>query len=271
MSLINDALKKAQKLQTQQTTAPATPPAPAGASAAAPSVVARRSNPVKFETILLGLVALVVVLVGVTVIAVLVFKKETKPVVASAPHATTPAPAVLSAAAAAASAAPSAPASTLPVEAGAPSAEHAAKPATTGPAPATAPTTTPVSPPAATAVAPSPQPPASPAPAPVVAAPPETEPPPADIAQSEPPATNQAARSFPPAGPHQDHKILALINNLHVTGVRVAGDDSKVLMNNRVYRVNDMIDYELGVKLTGVSTTALTFVDENGIVYTRSL
>jgi hypothetical protein len=32
-----------------------------------------------------------------------------------------------------------------------------------------------------------------------------------------------------------------------------------------------MIDYELGVKLTGVSTTVLTFVDENGIVYTRSL
>jgi cytoskeletal protein RodZ len=249
-------------------------------------VVARRGNPIKFETILLGLVALVVVLVGVTVIAVLVFKKETKPVVASAPHATTPAPAV-----------PSAPASTPPVAASAPSAEPAAKPATTGPAPATAPTTPPVSPPAATAVAPSPQPPASPPPAPVVAAPVSaptgeppapavsaqittatataapaaTEPPPADVARSEPPATNSSARSFPPAGPHQDHKILALINNLHVTGVRVAGDDSKVLMNNRVYRVNDMIDYELGVKLTGVSTTALTFVDENGIVYTRSL
>jgi hypothetical protein len=105
----------------------------------------------------------------------------------------------------------------------------------------------------------------------VVAAPTTAEPSPAQVARSEPPATNPAARSFPPAGPHQDHKILALINSLHVTGVRVAGDDSKVLMNNRVYRVNDMIDYELGVKLTGVSTTALTFVDENGIVYARSL
>jgi hypothetical protein len=105
----------------------------------------------------------------------------------------------------------------------------------------------------------------------VVAAPATTEPPPADVAQSEPPATIPAARSFPPAGPHQDHKILALINGLHVTGVRVAGGDSKVLMNNRVYRINDILDYELGVKLTGVSTTVLTFVDENGIIYTRSL
>ena len=60
MSLINDALKKAQKLQTQQSTAPATPLVPGAASAAAPAVVARRSNPVKFETILLGLIALVV-------------------------------------------------------------------------------------------------------------------------------------------------------------------------------------------------------------------
>jgi hypothetical protein len=42
-------------------------------------------------------------------------------------------------------------------------------------------------------------------------------------------------------------------------------------MNNRVYRLNDMIDYDLGVKLTGVSTTTLTFMDENGVVYTRSL
>ena len=101
---------------------------------------------------------------------------------------------------------------------------------------------------------------------PAKAAPAAAEPPPADVARSEP-----AAKSLPPAAPHQDHKILALINGLHVTGVRVAGDDSKVLMNNRVYRVNDVIDYELGVKLTGVSTTALTFVDDNGIVYTRSL
>jgi cytoskeletal protein RodZ len=286
MSLINDALKKAQKLQTQQSTAPAIPPAPPPPSAAEPALVARRSNPVKFETILLGMVALVVVLVGVTVIAVLVFRREAKPVIASASHAT-------------------APASIPPVAARAPATEPAAKPATTAPAPATAPTTPPVSPPSA--AAPLPQPPpaseppvpvaASPSPAPEVAAPvvPPTveppapavsvqipaapaktapavaEPPPVEVVRSEPPAAVPAAKSSPPAASHQDHKILALINSLHVTGVRVAGDDSKVLMNNRVYRVNDVIDYELGVKLTGVSTTALTFVDDNGIVYTRSL
>lgn len=79
------------------------------------------------------------------------------------------------------------------------------------------------------------------------------------------------AKTAPPAGPQQNRQILAFIKSLHVTGVRVAGDDSKVLMNNRVYRLNDMLDYDLGVKLTGVSTTVLTFVDDSGVVYTKPL
>jgi hypothetical protein len=32
-----------------------------------------------------------------------------------------------------------------------------------------------------------------------------------------------------------------------------------------------MVDYDLGLKLAGVSTTALTFVDDGGVVYTKSL
>lgn len=55
-----------------------------------------------------------------------------------------------------------------------------------------------------------------------------------------------------------------------MTGVRAAGADSKVLMNDRVYHVNDMVDYELGLRLTSVTTSALTFVDENGLVYTKT-
>ena len=46
-------------------------------------------------------------------------------------------------------------------------------------------------------------------------------------------------------------RVLAFIDGLHVTGVRAAGDDSKVLMNDRVYH--------------------LLFADENNKVYTKAL
>lgn len=90
---------------------------------------------------------------------------------------------------------------------------------------------------------------------------------PASIATPEAPP---AARPGPPAAPQQSRKILAYIDGLKVTGVRAAGSDSKVLMNDRVYRVNDMVDYELGLRLTGVATAELTFVDDNGVVYTKT-
>jgi hypothetical protein len=34
--------------------------------------------------------------------------------------------------------------------------------------------------------------------------------------------------------------------------------------------VNNVVNVELGLRLTGVGATALTFVDENGIVYTKT-
>ena len=71
--------------------------------------------------------------------------------------------------------------------------------------------------------------------------------------------------------PQQNRNILSYLDKLRVTGVRAAGTDSKVLMNDRVYRVNDMVDYELGLRLTGVNTVALTFIDDNGIAYTKTL
>lgn len=101
--------------------------------------------------------------------------------------------------------------------------------------------------------------------------------------QREPPAVEAPQAAIPtrpapgpvisrsPAPPKQDFKILAYIDKLKVLGIRAAGSDSKVLMSGRVYRLNDIVDYELGLRLTGVGATTLTFVDENGVVYTKSL
>lgn len=94
-----------------------------------------------------------------------------------------------------------------------------------------------------------------------------TPPPPVSkeiVAESAPAAPGQVFKSRP------DPKILAYVDTLRVTGIRAAGSDSKVLMNDHVYRVNDIVDHALGLKLTGVATNALTFEDERGVIYTRN-
>lgn len=65
-------------------------------------------------------------------------------------------------------------------------------------------------------------------------------------------------------------KILAFIDALRITGIRAAGADSKVLMNDRVYRVNDIVEHLLGVRLTGVEANALLFEDERGVAYRKN-
>jgi hypothetical protein len=84
-----------------------------------------------------------------------------------------------------------------------------------------------------------------------------------------PPAVVQEAPK-PVAPGTQDIRILTLLDALRVTGIRSSGAESKVLMNDRVYRINDMIDYTLGIKLTKVAADSLTFTDPNGTVYVKN-
>jgi hypothetical protein len=42
-------------------------------------------------------------------------------------------------------------------------------------------------------------------------------------------------------------------------------------MNDHVYRVNDYVERTLGLKLTKIQEDMLTFADENGFEYTKSL
>jgi hypothetical protein len=75
----------------------------------------------------------------------------------------------------------------------------------------------------------------------------------------------------PPAErPKVSPQTVKIIDAYRVTGIRASGDESKVLMNDRVYRIGDTVDIELGIKLTGVAQGALTFEDAKGAVYTRN-
>ncbi|HZL45468.1 MAG TPA: hypothetical protein VFC28_04515 [Opitutaceae bacterium] len=261
MSLINDALKKAQKLQTEQ-------PAAVRLAPAAPFSVRAAGRPsavMSFERILLVVVTLVVVVVGATAVAVLLLRRSDRSPVAKAAQLATPAPA-RSPAAATAPANVSADTTTVAAPPAGPavSAAPATPTATREPVPAPMVSVSAAGPPAAATAPAAVSPPAPAGPAVAI----NFGPPPSPAHSDVESAPARAARSAQAAT--KPVLIRILLENARVAGVRVAGDDSKVLMNDRVYRVNDVVNVELGLRLTGVGTSALTFVDEDGRVYTKT-
>jgi hypothetical protein len=76
--------------------------------------------------------------------------------------------------------------------------------------------------------------------------------------------------SLADAPPKVDEGIYQYVDALRVTGVKAAGNDSRVLMNDRVYRVNDIVERNLGVRLIKVETNTLTFSDANGAIYVKN-
>lgn len=233
MSLINDALKKAQKQRSGEAPPLAAMPTIGGEAA---TRIAKRGRPTGFNTLLVrggvGL-AVAVVLVGG---GLFLFRDRPAPAADNPPapkSAETPAPA----------AAAPAPTATAPAPAPTQFVVPIATPTKTAPAPAA--TTT-----VATPAKVEPTPPAAPVAAPVAAqpAPPKVAAPPAKL------------------GP----RAIAFIENLRVVGIRASATDSKVLMNDRVYRVGDTVEHEMDLKLTGITSSSLTFEDEQGARYTRN-
>ena len=235
MSLINDALKKAQRLR-HDGPADAAPLAP---DAAGGAPIAKRSQPRSANTIvLIGGGAVVLVLLSVVVTLYLFNRTPATP------------------------------------------------PATTSPAPAPTPVTTPAaSTPSAVAPAtplqiPVPTP-AAPPPAPIVEtkqpATPITQSPSVAITPTPTPATPTIAPTLPPtpapapaAAPAMpDERITAFVESVRVAGIRSSGTESRVLMNDRVFRVNDIVERTLGVRLVKVEVDSLTFADANGTTYVK--
>ena len=85
------------------------------------------------------------------------------------------------------------------------------------------------------------------------------------------PPPEPAPAPVKPAGPPKmDLKAINYIEALHVAGIRASATDSKVLMNDRVYRVGNIVEHELGLKLTEITSSSLSFEDEHGASYTRN-
>jgi hypothetical protein len=241
MSLINEALKKAQRVRTEE---PADPSAAPQTAAAPEARIAKRGKATSANTmVLIGSGAIVVIVLSVVLTVFLLNRPATAPTPAptasatpspksaTPPPADTPTPVLVGPVIPPPTTEPRSPESTAPSSATqTASAAPSAGPATT---PAPTPTDTPVTP--AVAVAP------------------------ATIV----PAT-------PPPPPTPDDRITAFVEAIKVAGIRSSGSESRVLMNDRVYRVNDIVERTLGVKLIKVGTDNLVFSDPKGATYVKN-
>jgi hypothetical protein len=82
------------------------------------------------------------------------------------------------------------------------------------------------------------------------------------------PSTPEPVKSSAP--PRMDTRAIAFIESARISGIRASSTESKVLMNDRVYRVGDTVEHELEVKLVSIAANALTFEDIAGARYTRN-
>ncbi len=226
MSLINEALKKAQKQRTGESPPLAAMPGVGGEPAAR---IARRAKPVGFNSLLMRIgfgagAILVLIVAGIFLARVFKNKSETTPPAKTAlVTETAPGPSA------------SAPGSALPAA--------SSTTANTFVLPMAAPSSTPA----------------------VVQ---KTDGKSAVVAPVAPPLQVMPAKPAAPP-PKLGPKAISFIENLRIAGIRASATDSKVLMNDHVYRVGDTVERELGLKITGITSGSLIFEDERGAAYTR--
>jgi hypothetical protein len=253
MSLINEALKKAQRLRTEETTDSSSAVSYTGTHPA------KRSQAHAGNTmVLIGSGALVLIVLSV-VFTVYLVNRPAKPAHSVA---TTPAPKASS-------------------ESPSPAASESSAPAIVAPK-IIAPTTTtaatePLAPsstsPAVTASSPTPPVVASAVPAtatPLAAVTPSAPPQPAPAPTAETSAATTGPSAAPTLAPGEpDERVAAFVDAVRVTGIRSSGAESRVLMNERVYRVNDVVERNLGVRLIKAEVDSLTFSDGRGVTYVK--
>ncbi|PTY04764.1 hypothetical protein DB347_18850 [Opitutaceae bacterium EW11] len=237
MSLINDALKKAQ--QQREKTPGSQPGSPAPTAAASPASPPARNSSRTFTLLLVGGCALIAVSVAVTVYLLRGDRTEPRPAIASAK----PVPTLVPAAAEPVKTTP--PASTT-----AGTQPAAATPAATLPSTASIP----AKPEASPAIANAPEP---------VRSAPVPEPP--KTAATETPVRPAEAQ---PAV-KLTFRIQGMVDKFRIAGIRLSDTDSKVILNDHLFRQNDLIEPSIGLRLTKIEPHTLTFTDAEGNTYVK--
>ena len=244
MSLLNEALKKAQRQQHTEQQASARVIVQSSLAGTAPAVTRTGMSTRLFTLLIAGAVVLVS---GSVLGTVLLLRKPSS--IESAP----PAVALNSPAAA-----PAAPQQPPVVAAQAPSTSAAD---TGSLAIRVAIPAAPVTQQATQAPVPAPAPAATPEPSPA-----------ADTAPAAPTTPQIRIASIDEdTAAARETAAYSVINAMRISGIRGTGTDSRVLIDGRVYRINSVVDRTLGLRLTAVEADRLLFTDSRGTVFTRLL
>lgn len=67
----------------------------------------------------------------------------------------------------------------------------------------------------------------------------------------------------------REAQIYIFLNSIRLTGVRGLDHEARVLMNERVWRRNDVVSPELGLRLSAVRPNLLVFTDAQGRTYEK--
>ena len=247
MSLLNEALKKAQRQQHTEQQASARVIVQSSFAGTAPAVTRTGMSTRLFTLLIAGAVVLVS---GSVLGTVLLLRKPDAAKAAPTPLAlTAPTPAAPPAAApqpaaivTQATSAPAADTGSLAIRVAIP--------------------TTPVTP------APTE---ATPAPAPEPAATTTSEPVPAAAPAAVTTPQIRIASIDEDTAAARETAAYSVINAMRISGIRGTGTDSRVLIDGRVYRINSVVDRTLGLRLTAVEADRLLFTDSRGTVFTRML
>lgn len=88
-------------------------------------------------------------------------------------------------------------------------------------------------------------------------------------AKSAPPVEGGTATT-PAAQPSAPNPaVVRIVNGMRVRGVRLAGDDSKVLLDASVFRERALVHRDPAIRLLTIENGKLTFTDDAGIIYTK--
>jgi hypothetical protein len=102
--------------------------------------------------------------------------------------------------------------------------------------------------------------------APIAIAVPTPTPAPTAPAPETPTPPPKAAES---AQTHSD-RVQGIVDGFHISGVRTAGAGSKALVDGHIYKLNDIVDKSIGLRLIKVDEDHLTFVDRDGNTFVRN-
>ncbi len=73
----------------------------------------------------------------------------------------------------------------------------------------------------------------------------------------------------PPAKAAPDKAIIRFLSRLKVLGVKK--DNTKILLESGIYKVNDLVNYKPKIILRQIGQQALLFVDAHGVTYKKEL